>query len=173
MKTILFILPILFISCIPNSNPGPAGPVGPKGPIGKQGIQGQRGEKGEKGEKGESISAEKLKKLNQIISNDSKALNEKIVGATAYSFGFAPKVTGFAYLSSTGVIYKLENKNPQTLGNKLKYFSKIESNHALVSIEKSSYGEDVKQFFTAVNIIGEVFVSEDLKKWDKISVINF
>ena len=176
MKVILSILPIIFISCASSSNPGPAGPIGPKGPIGKQGIQGERGEKGEKGERGEtgeSISPDKLKKLNQIISQGSKILDQKIVGITAYSFGFAPKVTGFAYLLSNGEIYKLENRNPQTLGNELEYFSVIESDHAFISIQKSAFGEDIKQFFTAVNIIGEVYISENLKEWNKISIINF
>ena len=175
MKIFFSVTLFFFISCRSSSNIGPSGPMGPIGPIGKQGeqgIQGLRGEKGERGQDGESISSDKLRKLNQIILKGSKILDEKIVDATSYSFGFAPKVTGFAYLTSDGNIYKLENKNPQTLGNNLEYFSKIISNHDLVSIEKSAFGEDIKQFFTAVNIIGEVFVSEDLKQWKKVSIIE-
>ena len=108
-----FLLSTIFFSCISNSSPGISGPMGPMGPIGKQGekgIQGPKGDRGEKGEPGKSIPKDKLKKLDQIILKGSRLLEERIVGVSAYSFGFAPKVTGFVYLSSDGKIYKLENK---------------------------------------------------------------
>jgi hypothetical protein len=173
VKIVFLLSPIIFFGCLSSSGSiGPIGPQGPKGDRGLKGIQGMQGPKGERGEKGKGLTPSKLKELDNIIIKGSKMLGETIVGATAYSFGFAPKVTGFAYLSSSGKIYKLENKNPRTLGENLKYFSKIEGDEDFISIEKSVYGEDVKQFFTAVNIVGEVFVSEDLKEWSKVSTIN-
>ena len=139
----------------PQGEPGPAGPTGPKGPAGPR---------GEKGDDGKSVSQELIEKIEKSLnSNDS----ESIVGSTAYSFGIAPRITGFVYLTSSGKLYKLENKNPQQLGNSIEFVTQITKTQRFISLGRTTYGDDIKQFFTAVTQSGKIFTSEDLKSWNE------
>jgi len=158
----IFILCIL-IGCVglpngsvgPQGEPGPAGPTGPKGPAGPR---------GEKGNDGKSVSQDLIEKIEKSLkSNDS----EFIVGSTAYSFGIAPRITGFVYLTSSGNLYKLENKNPQQLGKSIEFVTQISKTQIFISLGRTTYGDDIKQFFTAVTQSGKIFTSEDLKSWNE------
>ena len=158
----IFILCIL-IGCagLPNGSVGPQGEPGPAGPTGPKGPAGPRGEKGNDGK---SVSQDLIEKIEKSLnSNDS----ESIVGSTAYSFGIAPRITGFVYLTSSGKLYKLENKNPQQLGNSIEFVTQITKTQRFISLGRTTYGDDIKQFFTAVTQSGKIFTSEDLKSWNE------
>ena len=134
---------------------GPAGPTGSKGPAGPR---------GEKGDDGKSVSQELIEKIEKSLnSNDS----ESLVGSTAYSFGIAPRITGFVYLTSSGKLYKVENKNPQQLGKSIEFVTHISKTQKFISLGRTTYGDDIKQFFTAVTQNGKIFTSEDLKSWNE------
>ena len=94
-----------------------------------------------------------------------------VVGSVAYSFGIAPRITGFAYLTSSGKVYKLENSNPQKLGNKVELVTQISKDDQFISLGRTTYGDDIKQFFTAVTINGEIYTSEKLDSWMKMASI--
>ena len=158
----IFILCIL-IGCagLPNGSVGPQGEPGPAGPTGPKGPAGPRGEKGNDGK---SVSQDLIEKIEKSLnSNDS----ESIVGSTAYSFGIAPRITGFVYLTSSGKLYKLENKNPQQLGKSIEFVIQISKTQKFISLGRTTYGDDIKQFFTAVTQNGKIFTSEDLKSWNE------
>ena len=90
----IFILSFL-IGCIPIGTPGPQGDPGPAGPAGPVGPKGVRGPKGKDGK---SVSKELLIQIeNSLKSKD----NESVIGTVAYSFGIAPRITGFAYLTTS------------------------------------------------------------------------
>ena len=159
-KQLSIFITLLLIGCAglpvggsigPQGEPGPAGPEGPKGPIGPRGP---------KGADGQNVPKELLEKI-EALTND----NEVVVGSIAYSFGIAPRITGFAYLTSSGKIYKLENSNPQKLGNKVELVTQISKNNQFISLGRTTYGDDIKQFFTAVTINGEIYTSEKLDSW--------
>ena len=171
MKLISLFLLSLFIlgSCIPKNIPGPKGDPGPTGPPGPKGIQ---GEPGKDGKSGKGLSSSQLKKINDLLKNDSKKNKEFIVGSTSYSFGFAPTITGFLFLSNYGRLFKLENKNPQTLGNSIAFITNIANRTDFMDIERIVYGEDIKQYFNAITKSGIIYSSEDLKKWDKVASID-
>ena len=141
----------------PQGEPGPAGPEGPKGPAGPRGP---------KGADGQNVPKELLEKI-EVLTSD----NEVVVGSIAYSFGIAPRITGFAYLTSSGKIYKLENSNPQKLGNKVELVTQISKKNQFISLGRTTYGDDIKQFFTAVTINGEIYTSEKLDSWMKMASI--
>jgi len=163
IKTFSILILCVLIGCAglptgsvgPQGEPGPAGPAGPKGPAGPRGT---------KGSDGKSISQDLIEKIEKSLnSNDS----ESIVGSTAYSFGIAPRITGFVYLTSSGKLYKLENKNPQQLGKSIEFVIQISKTQKFISLGRTTYGDDIKQFFTAVTQNGKIFTSEDLKSWDE------
>ena len=136
----------------------------PTGSVGPQGEPGPAGPRGTKGSDGKSISQDLIEKIEKSLnSNDS----ESIVGSTAYSFGIAPRITGFVYLTSLGKIYKLENKNPQQLGKNIEFVTQVSKTQKFISLGRTTYGDDIKQFFTAVTQNGKIFTSEDLKSWDE------
>ena len=141
----------------PQGEPGPAGPEGPKGPIGPRGP---------KGADGQNVPKELLEKIEALTSD-----NEVVVGSVAYSFGIAPRITGFAYLTSSGKVYKLENSNPQKLGNKVELVTQISKDDQFISLGRTTYGDDIKQFFTAVTMDGELYTSEKLDSWTKMASI--
>ena len=141
----------------PQGEPGPAGPEGPKGPIGPRGP---------KGADGQNVPKKLLEKIEALTSD-----NEVVVGSVAYSFGIAPRITGFAYLTSSGKVYKLENSNPQKLGNKIELVTQISKDDQFISLGRTTYGDDIKQFFTAVTINGEIYTSEKLDSWTKMASI--
>ena len=165
-KQLSIFITLLLIGCAglpiggsigPQGEPGPAGPEGPKGPIGPRGP---------KGADGQNVPKELLEKIEALTSD-----NEVVVGSVAYSFGIAPRITGFAYLTSSGKIYKLENSNPQKLGNKVELVTQISKNNQFISLGRTTYGDDIKQFFTAVTINGEIYTSEKLDSWTKMASI--
>ena len=165
-KQLSIFITLLLIGCAglpiggsigPQGEPGPAGPEGPKGPIGPRGP---------KGADGQNVPKELLEKI-EVLTSD----NEVVVGSIAYSFGIAPRITGFAYLTSSGKIYKLENSNPQKLGNKVELVTQISKKNQFISLGRTTYGDDIKQFFTAVTINGEIYTSEKLDSWMKMASI--
>ena len=165
-KQLSIFITLLLIGCAglpiggsigPQGEPGPAGPEGPKGPIGPRGP---------KGADGQNVPKELLEKI-EALTND----NEVVVGSVAYSFGIAPRITGFAYLTSSGKVYKLENSNPQKLGNKIELVTQISKDDQFISLGRTTYDDDIKQFFTAVTINGEIYTSEKLDSWTKMASI--
>ena len=165
-KQLSIFITLLLIGCAglpiggsigPQGEPGPAGPEGPKGPIGPRGP---------KGADGQNVPKELLEKIEALTSD-----NEVVVGSVAYSFGIAPRITGFAYLTSSGKVYKLENSNPQKLGNKIELVTQISKENQFISLGRTTYGDDIKQFFTAVTINGEIYTSEKLDSWTKMASI--
>ncbi len=165
-KQLSIFITLLLIGCAglpiggsigPQGEPGPAGPEGPKGPAGPRGP---------KGADGQNVPKELLEKI-EVLTSD----NEVVVGSIAYSFGIAPRITGFAYLTSSGKIYKLENSNPQKLGNKVELVTQISKENQFISLGRTTYGDDIKQFFTAVTINGEIYTSEKLDSWMKMASI--
>ena len=166
-KNIYVILLSFIIGCIPPSSsiPGPKGDIGPRGPIG---VQGPKGDKGPKGNNGESVPSELLKELKNSLNNSN---NETIVGTLAYSFGIAPRITGFSYLTSSGKVFKLENKNPQKFGSEIKLITRISTDQKFVSFGRTTFGDDIKQLFTAVSTNGDIYISEKLDSWAKVATI--
>ena len=144
--------------CIPPELKLPSLPRGPKGERGKQGIQGPPGKPGK------GLSSKELKAIDLLINNE----HEYIVESTSYSFGFAPTITGFVYLTNYGRLYKLENKNSQTVGKDIEPITRIAERKDFIAINRIAYGEDIKQVFSAATKEGIVFTSNDLKKWSMI-----
>ena len=156
--SVLTILILFGCAGLPNESVGPQGEPGPAGP------KGPAGPRGAKGNDGKSVSQELIEKIEKSLnSNDS----ESIIGSTAYSFGIAPRITGFVYLTSSGKLYKLENKNPQQLGKSIEFVTQISKSQKFISLGRTTYGDDIKQFFTAVTQSGKIFTSEDLKSWNE------
>ena len=144
--------------CIPPELKLPSLPRGPKGERGKQGIQGPPGKPGK------GLSSKELKAIDLLINNE----REYLVESTSYSFGFAPTITGFVYLTNHGYLYKLENKNSQTIGKEIKLITRIAVREDFIAINRIAYGEDIKQVFSAATKEGIVYTSNDLKKWSMI-----
>ena len=161
IKTLLFYSLVIFISegCIPSLLP-----QGPKGEPGIQGIQGIQGPKGEPGKPGKGLSSKELKAIDLLINKK----REYVVESTSYSFGFAPTITGFVYLTNHGRIYKLENKNSQTIGKDIELITRIADREDFIAINRIAYGEDIKQVFSAATKEGIVYTSDDLNKWSMI-----
>ena len=154
-----YILLIVFINgCSPPELKLPSLPRRPKGERGKQGIQGPPGKPGQ------GLSSKQLESIDLLI-NDK---HEYVVGSTSYSFGFAPTITGFVYLTNHGYIYKLENKNSQNVGKDIELITRIAERKDFIAINRIAYGEDIKQVFSAATKEGVVYISNDLKKWSMI-----
>ena len=152
------LLIVMVIGCIPPEIKLPSLPRGPKG---ERGIQGIQGIQGPPGKPGKGLSSEELKAIELLI-NDKR---EYVVESTSYSFGFAPTITGFVYLTNHGRIYKLENKNSQTVGKDIKLITRIAEREDFIAINRIAYGEDIKQVFSAATKEGIVYTSNDLNKW--------
>ena len=170
MKYFISITAIVFTlnGCLPQGTPGPEGPPGQDGQKGEQGLQGEQGQKGEKGSAGvagKSVPADQLQKLDKFLSNQNGRHKESVVGIESYSFGLAPRVTGFCYLTNNGRIFKLENKNTQVLGDSFIFVVDISNQTDFISLSRIAYGDDIKQYFSAVTESGLVFTSQDLKSW--------
>ena len=144
--------------CIPPELKLPSLPRGPKGERGKQGIQGPPGKPGK------GLSSKELKAIDLLINNE----REYLVESTSYSFGFAPTITGFVYLTNHGYLYKLENKNSQTIGEDIELVTRIAEREDFIAINRIAYGEDIKQVFSVATKEGIVYTSNDLKKWSMI-----
>jgi len=169
MKFILLFSLVLFvqIGCSPKiiKIPGIQGLKGDKGEKGLKGDKGDKGDKGKDGEDGKSVSKETIAKIENILEKNNL---ENIVGSEAYSFGLAPRITGFAILTNLGNLYKLENKNTQTIGKLIEHVSRVDNKNDFISLSRTAYADDIKQYFTAVTKTGEVYISSDLKKWENI-----
>ncbi len=165
MKQITTFISLMFFlaGCTPQSVPGPQGPEGPMGIQGEQGIQGPFGPAGKAGK---SISRDKLNKVETFLKLSQQ---ESVVGSASYSFGMAPTITGFCYLTSHGRVFKLENKNTQTLGEKVGFVGTIADHTDFIGLNRIVYGEDIKQYFSAVTRSGMIYTSEDLKNWTQNS----
>ena len=162
-----FILIMFFLAgCTPQSVPGPQGSEGPRGIQGLQGKQGIQGPPGPAGKAGKSISRDKLNKVETYLKLSQQ---ESVVGSASYSFGMAPTITGFCYLTSHGRVFKLENKNTQTLGEKVGFVGTIADHTEFIGLNRIVYGEDIKQYFSAVTRSGMIYTSEDLKNWTQNS----
>ena len=168
MKQITTFNLIMFFlaGCTPQSVPGPQGSEGPRGIQGLQGKQGIQGPPGPAGKAGKSISRDKLNKVETFLKLSQQ---ESVVGSASYSFGMAPTITGFCYLTSHGRVFKLENKNTQTLGEKVGFVGTIADHTEFIGLNRIVYGEDIKQYFSAVTRSGMIYTSEDLKNWTQNS----
>lgn len=168
MKQITTFISLMFFlaGCTPQSVPGPQGPEGPRGIQGLQGEQGIQGPFGPAGKAGKSISRDKLNKVETFLKLSQQ---ESVVGSASYSFGMAPTITGFCYLTSHGRVFKLENKNTQTLGEKVGFVGTIADHTNFMGLNRIVYGEDIKQYFSAVTRSGMIYTSEDLKNWTQNS----
>ena len=168
MKQITTFISLMFFlaGCTPQSVPGPQGPEGPRGIQGLQGEQGIQGPFGPAGKAGKSISRDKLNKVETFLKLSQQ---ESVVGSASYSFGMAPTITGFCYLTSHGRVFKLENKNTQTLGEKIGFVGTIADHTDFIGLNRIVYGEDIKQYFSAVTRSGMIYTSEDLKNWTQNS----
>tara|TARA_Y100001936_G_scaffold10760_1_gene9544 strand:- start:1320 stop:1832 length:513 start_codon:yes stop_codon:yes gene_type:complete len=164
-KQLSIFIALLFIGCAGLPIGGSIGPQGKPGPVGAEGPKGPVGPRGPKGADGKSVPKELLKKIEGLIND------EVVVGSIAYSFGIAPRITGFAYLTSSGKVYKLENNNPQKLGNKVELITQISKEDQFISLGRTTYGDDIKQFFTAVTMNGAIYTSEKLDSWTKMASI--
>ena len=163
MIKIWFIFILSFsIGCIPIGTPGPQGDPGPAGPPGPKGIRGP------KGKDGKSVSKELVVQIENLLKTND---NESVIGTVAYSFGIAPRITGFAYLTTSGKLFKFENKNPQKLGSEIKLIAQLSKNQRFISFGRTTYGDDIKQFFTAVTDNGQIYTSENLETWTKSATI--
>ena len=145
----------MILGCTP---PVVQGPVGPKGDTGETGP---KGETGKQGNDGRGLTKLQLKRVSDLLDQDS----EYIVASTSYNFGFAPTITGFAYLTNKGRVYKLQNKNSQTLGKDIELIVRIAKWEDFTTIARIAYGEDIKQVFSAATKAGYIYTSTDLKNW--------
>ena len=162
LVSILTLLLLLLTGCVPQGSIGPQGPPGKDGATGKPGIQ---GEMGPMGPSGASVPADQLKKVEAILAQNIESSNEHIVAIESYTFGLAPRITGFCFLTSHGRIFKMENKNTQVLGESISLVGKISDHRDFISLSRIAYGEDIKQYFVAGTKSGIVFTTEDLKTW--------
>jgi len=87
------------------------------------------------------------------------------VDVESYSFGLAPRFTGYCFLTNHGRIFKLENKNTQILGESIAFVAKITDRDDFTGLSRIAYGDDIKQYFSAVTKSGMVFTTEDLITW--------
>ena len=166
---ILFILALLFnagcavksVQGIPGEK-GEAGPIGPQGPPGLKGEKGEKGEKGKEGKDGESLPKDLLFKLENIVTQDS---SEIVIDVEVYSFGLAPRITGFVFMTNYGNLYKLENINPQKIGETIVYIGRVDEKLNFISLARTAYADDIKQYFTSTTKSGDIYISEDLKNW--------
>ena len=162
LTSIVTLLLLLLTGCVPQGSIGPQGPPGKDGATGKPGIQGKIGPMGPAGS---SVPANQLKKVEAFLAQNNESSNEHIVAIESYTFGLAPRITGFCFLSSHGRIFKMENKNTQVLGDSISLVGKISDHQDFISLSRIAYGEDIKQYFVAATKSGMVFTTDDLKTW--------
>ena len=71
-----------------------------------------------------ALSKDLVEKMNQVISSTILIRKRNYHWFYSYSFGFAPTITGFVFLTNYGRLFKLENKNPQVLGTDFLFITK-------------------------------------------------
>jgi len=160
--TSIVTLLLLLTGCVPQGSVGPQGPPGKDGATGKPGNQGKMGPMGPAGS---SVPADQLKMVEAFLAQNNKSSNEHFVAIESYTFGLAPRITGFCFLTNHGRIFKMENKNTQVLGDTISLVGKISDHHDFISLSRIAYGEDIKQYFVAATKSGMVFTTDDLKTW--------
>ena len=163
------ILAVFIFGCI---RPGTPGPQGEPGSMGPPGPKGEKGEHGSAGQPGKSVSAEMLKNIDAALATESAKSDESVVGSVAYTFGIAPRITGFVFLTNHGNLYKQENKNPQELGSALEKMGRVASYTNFTVFTRTTYGDDIKQFFSAATDDGKIYTSENLTDWELKSTIS-
>ena len=163
---------MFYFGCVPTSSPGPKGPPGPIGPSGPKGPPGPQGVPGIKGKDGISIPSKTLSRIDEILDKHKLSNEESFISSASYSFGFAPTITGFVFLTNYGRLFKIENQNPEVLGKSFTFITTIDSRKDFINISRIVYAEDIKQYFSAVTRSGIVYTSENLKDWDTTSVIR-
>jgi len=160
--SIVTLLLLLLTGCVPQVSFGPQGPPGKDGATGKPGIQGKIGPMGPAGS---SVPADQLIMVESFLSQNNESSNEHIVAIESYTFGLAPRITGFCFLTNHGRIFKMENKNTQVLGDSISLVGKISDHQDFISLSRIAYGEDIKQYFVASTKSGIIFTTDDLKTW--------
>jgi hypothetical protein len=163
--TSIVTLLLLLTGCLPQGSAGPQGASGKDGAAGLSGKPGIQGITGPMGPAGSSVPADQLKKVEAFLAQNNESSNEYIVAIESYTFGLAPRITGFCFLSNHGRIFKMENKNTQVLGEAISLVGKISDHHDFISLSRIAYGEDIKQYFVALTKSGMVFTTDDLKTW--------
>ena len=163
--TSIITLLLLLTGCLPQGSAGPQGASGKDGAAGLSGKPGIQGITGPMGPAGSSVPADQLKKVEAFLAQNNESSNEYIVAIESYTFGLAPRITGFCFLSNHGRIFKMENKNTQVLGEAISLVGKISDHHDFISLSRIAYGEDIKQYFVALTKSGMVFTTDDLKTW--------
>ena len=163
---------MFYFGCIPASAPGPKGPPGPPGPSGPSGPPGPQGIPGAKGKDGVNIPSKVLSQIDEIIDIYNLSKEEYFIGSASYSFGFAPTITGFVFLTNYGRLFKLENQNPEVLGKNVTFITTIDSRKDFIDIRRIVYAEDIKQYFSAITKSGIIYTSENLKEWDRSTEIK-
>ena len=156
---------LLLTGCLPQGSAGPQGPPGKDGATGLTGKPGIQGITGPMGPAGSSLPANQLKKVETFLALNNESSNEHIVDIESYTFGLAPRITGFCFLTNHGRIFKMENKNTQVLGESISLVGRISNHYDFISLSRIAYGEDIKQYFVAVTKSGIVFTTDDLKTW--------
>ena len=78
----------------------------------------------------------------------------------------APRITGFVFMTNYSNLYKLENINPQKTGETIVYIGRIDNKMNFVSLARTAYADDIKQYFTSTTRSGEIYTSEDLIIWE-------
>ena len=164
--TSIVTLLLLLTGCVPQGSAGPQGPPGKDGATGLTGKPGIQGITGPMGPAGSSLPANQLKKVETFLALNNESSNEHIVDIESYTFGLAPRITGFCFLTNHGRIFKMANKNTQVLGESISLVSKISNHHDFISLSRIAYGEDIKQYFVATTKSGMVFSTDDLKAWE-------
>jgi hypothetical protein len=163
--TSIVTLLLLLTGCLPQGSAGPQGAPGKDGAAGLSGKPGIQGITGPMGPAGSSVPADQLKKVEAFLAQNNESSNEYIVAIESYTFGLAPRITGFCFLSNHGRIFKMENKNTQVLGEAISLVGKISNHHDFISLSRIAYGEDIKQYFAAATKSGMVYTTDDLKTW--------
>ena len=59
------------------------------------------------------------------------------------------------------------NQSDRWLGKSIEFVTQISKTQKFISLGRTTYGDDIKQFFTAVTKTGKIFTSEDLKSWNE------
>jgi hypothetical protein len=111
--------------------------------------------------------------LNTLKQQEKAGEPEIIIGTIPYLFGIAPPILGFAVLTSHGNLYRMDNKNPLSVGEVFKYVGRIDDRTDFISISHIPATEGSKQFFLALTRSGDYYVSEDLKSWTYTGTIDF
>ncbi len=75
-------------------------------------------------------------------------------------------------MTNYGRLFKLENQNPEVLGKNVTFITTIDSRKDFINISRIVYAEDIKQYFSAITKSGIVYTSENLKNWNRSSVIK-